>query len=287
LSSEGTSQGNQTTHYGRGTSGYRAPELIVSEGNPTYNNKVDIWSLGCVLYELATGKRAFNNDWVVLKHRYERKNKEVILDDRFDAETKEIITKHIVDMLQIESSVRPSATVLSKEFSRLPVAPVARLHNAAGIGDIDTIKALIRGQVDVNSPFPEGQFGNALQAAAYVGSEEIVRLLLKNGANVNAKGGYYGTALQAASFDGDELIVRLLLENGANINARGGRYGNALQAASYLGQKEVVRLLLQNGAEVNAPGGKYGSAIRAARRKDRYDVVQLLLENGAEDKDDI
>jgi ankyrin repeat protein len=49
--------------------------------------------------------------------------------------------------------------------------------------------------------------------------------------------------------------VKLLLENGAEVNAEGGEYGNALQAASYRGNKAIVKLLLENGAEVNAEGG--------------------------------
>lgn len=40
------------------------------------------------------------------------------------------------------------------------------------------------------------------------------------------------TALQAASFKCHENIVRLLLKKGANVNARSGSFGNALYAAS-------------------------------------------------------
>jgi ankyrin repeat protein len=52
--------------------------------------------------------------------------------------------------------------------------------------------------------------------------------------------------------------VKLLLENGAEVNAEGGEYGNALQAASFGGNEAIVKLLLENGAEVNAEGGNMG-----------------------------
>ena len=52
----------------------------------------------------------------------------------------------------------------------------------------------------------------------------------------------YGDALQAASERGHEKMVRLLLEEGADINAQDGEYGNALQAASYGGHEKVVEL---------------------------------------------
>ena len=51
------------------------------------------------------------------------------------------------------------------------------------------------------------------------------------------------------------MIVKLLLENGAEVNAKGGIFGNALQAASFIRNEEIVKLLLENGAEVNAEGG--------------------------------
>jgi hypothetical protein len=55
---------------------------------------------------------------------------------------------------------------------------------------------------------------------------------------VNAQGGEYGNALQSASWAGHEEVVQLLLDNGAEVNAQGGKYGNALQAASWAGMRK-------------------------------------------------
>lgn len=82
--------------------------------------------------------------------------------------------------------------------------------------------------------------------AAFCGLAEVTRLLLEEGADVNAQGENYGHALQAASVNGHEAVVRLLLEKGAHVNAQGGDYGHALQAASASGHEAVVRLLLDN-----------------------------------------
>jgi ankyrin repeat protein len=70
-----------------------------------------------------------------------------------------------------------------------------------------------------------------------------VGLLLERGADVNAQGGGYGNALQAASYMGHEAIVGLLLENGADVNTQGGTFGTALQAASLEGHEAIVELL--------------------------------------------
>ena len=63
-------------------------------------------------------------------------------------------------------------------------------------------------------------------------TEVTGQLLLENGADVNARGGYLGNALYAASSEGHEAIVTLLLARGVDVNARGGYSGNALYAAS-------------------------------------------------------
>jgi len=57
---------DQSSKDGRGTEGYRAPELRIKD--PRYSTKTDVWSLGCVLYELAFGKQAFLDDWNVREY---------------------------------------------------------------------------------------------------------------------------------------------------------------------------------------------------------------------------
>src|SRR5271170_759712 len=60
ITTAGTSKRLIATNNQRGTLHYLAPEIILCEpGVPSYNNKVDIWSLGAILYELCTGKKAF------------------------------------------------------------------------------------------------------------------------------------------------------------------------------------------------------------------------------------
>ena len=57
LPSEGTTKHIQSTKSSRGTTSYLASEIL--EERLGFNNKVDIWSVGCILYELAVGQKAF------------------------------------------------------------------------------------------------------------------------------------------------------------------------------------------------------------------------------------
>ncbi|THY72475.1 hypothetical protein D6C87_07868 [Aureobasidium pullulans] len=169
---------------------------------------------------------------------------------------------------------------------------------------------LLKGGADVNTV--GGEYENALQAAAAGNHENItkllinwganvnaynsvstlqvaskgicgniVRLLLANGAHVNAHSGMYGNALQAACARSNADTVQILLGYGADVNAQGGsRYGSALQAACAKGETETVRLLLNRGADVNARGGHHGSVLRAACFRDDAEIVRVLLDSG-------
>src|SRR5437762_14109498 len=55
----------QMTENGRGTAGYRSPELV---SGACYSTKVDIWALGCVAYEILTRTKAFEDDYEVYSY---------------------------------------------------------------------------------------------------------------------------------------------------------------------------------------------------------------------------
>jgi tousled-like kinase len=48
------------TSQGMGTCCYLPPETLIPN-NPVISNKVDIWSLGIIFFELLNGKRPFQN----------------------------------------------------------------------------------------------------------------------------------------------------------------------------------------------------------------------------------
>jgi serine/threonine protein kinase len=100
-----------------GTSGYRAPEFF--DETPSFNNKLDIWSMGCILYELVVGKKAFATDHAVFSYRQNASMINVPLESRaFDTDSKERITQSICSMLQITPTHRPSAAILVQRFGQ-------------------------------------------------------------------------------------------------------------------------------------------------------------------------
>ncbi len=119
--------------------------------------------------------------------------------------------------------------------------------------------------------------------AASRGNRDLVKLLLNNGANVNAKGTNGHTALMLASIkESNTEMVKFLLDSGANVNAanRGGK--TALMYASKQGNKEIVQLLLDKGANANAKSTNGDTALILAACHGHQDVVKILINAGAD-----
>ncbi|KAF5353788.1 hypothetical protein D9758_010628 [Tetrapyrgos nigripes] len=169
----------------------------------------------------------------------------------------------------------------AKGISYIPLLePRYRLHDAAKNGYFHIVKVLVENGADVNAK--GGHYGFALQAAALWGDLDIVKYLVERGADVNAEGGRYGFALQAAAYGGHLDIVKYLVEKGADVNAKGGEYEFALQAAAFRGKLDVVKYLVEKGADVNAKGGESGFALQAAGFQGHLDIVHYLVEKGAD-----
>ncbi|CAG8126167.1 unnamed protein product [Penicillium salamii] len=152
------------------------------------------------------------------------------------------------------------------------------LTSAALDGNLNSIRLLLNQGADVNAP--GGVYGNALAAAASRGKLDIINLLLDRGADANAPGGDFKTPLQYAVLGGKLDAIRLLLDRGADANGIGGA---ALQdAATARGKVETVNLLLDRGADVNASGRQFGTALQSAAYHGKLEILQVLLARGAD-----
>ena len=114
---EGSSRRAHVTSYSRGTSSYRAPELIC-EGQAKYTNKVDLWGVGCILYELVLGRKAFGNDFEILRYANSGKGYNFVIEPEIvpDDRRRRFISKIIKELLSIDPTQRPRANVLYERF---------------------------------------------------------------------------------------------------------------------------------------------------------------------------
>jgi ankyrin repeat domain-containing protein 17 len=82
------------------------------------------------------------------------------------------------------------------------------------------------------------------------GHEDVVRVLLDAGANVEDHNENGHTPLMEAASAGHVQVAKILLEHGAGINTHSNEFKeSALTLACYKGHLEMVRFLLEAGAD--------------------------------------
>lgn len=151
LTMEATSKGFHTTEFARGSVGYRAPELINDERH--YNNKSDIWSLGCILHELATEQKAFTTDLKLLSYAIsDPKSRQICppINNSIDETSSRYLKDIINEMLEIDASIRPSAVYLSDLFARYHDKAL-QFANSLGYIDSDINESSSNSQARVGS----------------------------------------------------------------------------------------------------------------------------------------
>ena len=136
------------------------------------------------------------------------------------------------------------------------------LLNAVAIDDEKTVKVLLRCGANVNA---KCKFNwSALMWAIYLKHKEIAKILLDAGADSNFANTDGQTALMLIC---DKYLIELLLEKGANINAQDKDGDTALMIAVRVGKKNIVELLISKGADVNIRNHFGQTALRFAQIK--------------------
>jgi len=153
------------------------------------------------------------------------------------------------------------------------------LHWAAAEGHEDVVRLLLSNRADVNAR--PGNLVTPLGSAAHRGQADIVKLLISNGANVDLADVTHITPPATAAFGGYKQIVEILLANNAQVNVKDEHGSTPLHEAAAAGSNEIVSLLLANKADVNARDIEGRTPLSYAQTENHEEIVELLLEHGA------
>jgi len=156
------------------------------------------------------------------------------------------------------------------------------IYEAAALGNLPRLKNLLDHDKSLLRSYSPDGF-TALALAAYLGQRDTVQHLLEAGADPNAvaKNETGFTALTGAVSQNHNEVAKILVEKGANVNYSYEGGFTPLIHAAHAGNLELVKLLLEKGADPNAKNSEGKTPMAYARDKGHNKVVELLKTHGA------
>lgn len=158
------------------------------------------------------------------------------------------------------------------------------LHGAAESGRDNIVRLLLNNGANVNKPIVSSlgiQGFTALSRAAQAGHENVVRLLLDAGVNIGGKYESAAFALMLAVIKGHVTIVKLLIEKADDDEKYRACRGLILQDHTDI-EKILPRLLKSNYFDVNAHPQNEKPLLHLAVINKKYRAMAILLNNKAD-----
>jgi len=121
-----------------------------------------------------------------------------------------------------------------------------------------------------------------LMVASYIGNEEIVKLLIKHGADLNKVNSRDGlTALHIASLQNKLSVIEILISNGMDVNVKDLENKTALIYAIEKNNREIVEYLLKNNAKLPEENEIMNQVIHPAVLYGFQDLAGEIMKKGA------
>lgn len=113
---------------------------------------------------------------------------------------------------------------------------------------------------------------HALEAAATDGHIDVVRLLLRHGANTKNN----SLILSASVGNGHMDVVKILLDHGANVHAN---KDEAIKYAALNGHINIIKLLISKGANIET---HKNTLFLLGVKQNKPNIVEFMLDNGVD-----
>lgn len=155
------------------------------------------------------------------------------------------------------------------------------LWRAAARNKPQIVRYLVQQGADVDARNRNGT--TALYIAAQRGLNRIVSFLLESGADPNIVSNWGSTSLSVAIDNNHGRVASGLIEAGAVLDVEKTASGQTiLWTAAYQGNQEIVQLLIQQGVDVDQADSSGVTPLYAAVTNNHPDVVELLLASTAD-----
>nr|XP_033803650.1 M-phase phosphoprotein 8 isoform X2 [Geotrypetes seraphini] len=150
------------------------------------------------------------------------------------------------------------------------------LRDAVKNGDYLTVKYALSSKEEYNLEQEDSSGMTLVMLAAAGGHDDLLRILIKKGAKVNARQKNGNTALIHAAEKNFLTTVAVLLEAGAHLNIQQNNGETALMKACKRGNFDIVRLMVESGADCNISSKYQSSALHFAKQSNNVMVHELL-----------
>ncbi|XP_064100704.1 ankyrin-1-like [Macrobrachium nipponense] len=152
------------------------------------------------------------------------------------------------------------------------------LYDASLSGDLNSVKSCLVDGTSANSSNKRNRERTPLHAAAEKGHEGIVRLLLREEADVNAKDREGLTPIHLAALKGHVNVFRLLLNGGANINMKAK--GMKVIHFAAIGGQVLLLEVLETVCELSEKTDCGMTPLHLAAKQGNLTTVLWLVEQG-------
>ena len=143
-------------------------------------------------------------------------------------------------------------------------------------GKLNNLKYLVSHHgINVNQTFLNEKY-SLIHFAAEYGQKEILKYLIKKGANVNAKSINGTTPLQKAVLNKKIETANYLIDQGAKINDQDSYKQTALHIAVEVEDLAMIKLLLDQGADLEIKDHLNETPLDLAKYKKKNDIIELI-----------
>ena len=151
------------------------------------------------------------------------------------------------------------------------------LFEATASGKVDLLENHLNANAEQINDYASDGF-TPLGLACFFGQKETVDFLLKKGADVNkiSNNPMKLAPLHSAVAAQQIEIVKMLIEQGANVNAQQMKGVTALHSAAHNGLKDIVQFLLENGADTQIKMEDGTLPIDFAKKDNFPEIITLL-----------
>ncbi|RAO70059.1 uncharacterized protein BHQ10_006071 [Talaromyces amestolkiae] len=150
-----------------------------------------------------------------------------------------------------------------------------------GVYEAVHAKILIENGADVNAK--NSILDTPLHTTVNRGHLNRARALIENGADINVKiNQHLGSPLHLAIQSEHLDIAKVLIENGADLNAKNSNLDTPLHLAIQREHLDIAKFLIESGADINVKNRYFGSPLHLAIQNGHLDIAKILIENGAD-----